>query len=60
MEERCGFLQSVCAYTRTLSCVQLSAAPWTTAHQAPLSMGFSGKNGVAAYSSCRGSSRPRD
>ena len=23
------------------SCVQLSAAPWTTARQAPLSMGFS-------------------
>ena len=24
-----------------LSCVQLSATPWTVAHQAPLSMGFS-------------------
>ena len=26
-----------------LSCVWLSAAPWTVAHQAPLSMGFSGQ-----------------
>ena len=29
----------VCA--QSLSCVQLSATPWTAAHQAPLSMGFS-------------------
>ena len=27
-----------------LSCVQLFATPWTVAHQASLSMGFSGKN----------------
>ena len=26
---------------KSLSCVQLSATPWTTAYQAPLSMGFS-------------------
>ena len=26
-----------------LSCVQLFATPWTVAHQAPLSMGFSGQ-----------------
>ena len=26
---------------KSLSCVQLFATPWTTAHQAPLSMGFS-------------------
>ena len=26
-----------------LSCVQLSVTPWTIAHQAPLSMGFSGQ-----------------
>ena len=25
----------------SLSCVQLSATPWTVAHQAPLSLGFS-------------------
>ena len=35
----CIFLLScVC---QSLSCVQLSATPWTVAHQAPLSMGFS-------------------
>ena len=37
MEERCGFLHCVCLCT--LSCVQLFAAPWTVACQAPLSMG---------------------
>ena len=26
---------------KSLSCVRLFAAPWTVAHQAPLSMGFS-------------------
>ena len=26
---------------KSLSCVQLLVTPWTTAHQAPLSMGFS-------------------
>ena len=26
---------------KSLSCVQLFATPWTIAHQAPLSMGFS-------------------
>ena len=31
-----------------LSRVRLCATPWTVAHQAPLSMGFTGKNtGVA-------------
>ena len=28
-------------YVRVLSCAQLCANPWTIAHQAPLSMGFS-------------------
>ena len=28
-------------YTYMLSCVQLFATPWTVAHQAPLSLGFS-------------------
>ena len=31
----------VCVCTQSLSCVQLFEAPWTVAHQAPLSMGFS-------------------
>ena len=33
----------VCACVRAqlLSCIQLSATPWTVAHQAPLSMEFS-------------------
>ena len=26
---------------KSLSCIQLFATPWTVAHQAPLSMGFS-------------------
>ena len=30
-----------CVYACVLSHVQLSVTPWTTAHQAPLSMGFS-------------------
>ena len=36
-------LQLTCLYSVhkcVLSCVQLFAAPWTVAHQAPLSMGF--------------------
>ena len=28
-------------YAQFLSCVQLFAIPWTVAHQAPLTMGFS-------------------
>ena len=31
----------MCVYTQSLSHVQLFAAPWTVAHQAPLSTGFS-------------------
>ena len=38
------------ACTQSLSCVQLFSAPWTVAYQAPLSMGFSGKNtGVGCH-----------
>ena len=29
-----------CVHACLLNCVQLSATPWTVAHQAPLSMGF--------------------
>ena len=31
----------VCAMLSCFSCIQLFATPWTVAHQAPLSMGFS-------------------
>ena len=31
----------VCVCVQLLSCVQLFVIPWTAAHQAPLSMGFS-------------------
>ena len=30
-------------YAKSLSHVQIFATPWTVAHQAPLSMGFSGQ-----------------
>ena len=33
--------QYVCVHAQSLSCVGLFAIPWTTTHQAPLSMGFS-------------------
>ena len=31
----------VCVHTQSVSLIQLFATPWTVAHQAPLSMGFS-------------------
>ena len=31
----------VCVHVKLLSCVRLFATPWTVAHQAPPSMGFS-------------------
>ena len=42
------------------SCDPLFATPWTVAHQAPLSMGFSRILEWVAMSSSRGSSWPRD
>ena len=33
--------KDVCACAQLLSCARLFAAPWTVAHQAPLSMEFS-------------------
>ena len=33
-------------HTRHFSCFQFFATPWTIAHQAPLSMDFSGKSTV--------------
>ena len=32
---------SPCVHAQSLSCAPLFATPWTIAHQAPLSMGFS-------------------
>ena len=46
-KSQCGELALLfvtAATVRTLSRVRLFAAPWTVAHQAPLSMDFSGKN----------------
>ena len=34
----------MCMCAQLLSCVQLFATPWTVAHQAPLSKGFSWQN----------------
>ena len=34
-------MNSMCSEVKSLSCVRLFATPWTVAHQAPLSMGFS-------------------
>ena len=46
---------------KLLSHVRLSATPWTVACQAPLSMGFPGKNtGVGYHFLLQGSSQPRD
>ena len=42
-------------------CARLFVTPWTVAHQAPLSMGYTRKNiGVGGHSLSRGSSQPRD
>ena len=37
----CVYIHIYVCYTQLLSRVQLFATPWTVAHQAPLSMGFS-------------------
>ena len=56
-----NFLKCACMCARLLQSVQLFVTPWTAAHQAPLSMGFSSKNTeVVALPSSKGSSRPRD
>ena len=36
-------LQGICVHAKQLQ-LCLFVTPWTVAHQAPLSMGFSGKN----------------
>ena len=51
----------VCMLSHFSHCVQLFATLWTIAHQAPLSMGFSGKNmGVGCHALLQRSSGPRD
>ena len=35
------FIKEACVHAQSLSCVRLFVTPWTTAHQAPLSMEFS-------------------
>ena len=37
-------IRGMCMCAQLLSCVQLFATPWTVAHQAPLSKGFSWQN----------------
>ena len=45
----------VYVHAQSLSSVQPFATPWTVAHQAPLSMGFPGKNtGVGCHSVLQG------
>ena len=40
---------------RCFSCAQLFGTPWTAAHEAPLSMGFSSKNiGVGCHALFQG------
>ena len=43
----CFILLCVCA--QSLSCVRFFVIPWTAAHQAPLSMGFSKNPGVGCH-----------
>ena len=50
----------VCVCVQSLSCVQLFITPWTVAHQALLSMGFSRQEYRNAILFSRGSSQPRD
>ena len=51
----------LCVCVRTLSHVKVFATPRTETYQAPLSMGFSGKNtGVEKIPFSRGSSQPRE
>ena len=41
LSAHCVLAPGVCVCVHALSCVQLFAAPWTIAHQAPLSTEFS-------------------
>ena len=52
----------MCVCAQLLSCVWLLVTPWTVAHQAPLSMGFSGQEywSRLPFSSSRGSCWTRD
>ena len=57
-----NFLSGKRKKVKSLSRVRLSATPWTIAHQAPLSMGFSRQEYWSGllFSFSRGSSQPRD
>ena len=51
----------ICVCVQSLSHVQLFATPWSRAHQAPLSMGFSRQErSVLPFPFSRGSSQPRE
>ena len=52
------FVMVAFVHAPSLNCVRLFVTSWTVAHQAPLSMGFPGKNAVA-LSSSGGFSWPR-
>ena len=54
-----GHVTLVCVLSH-FSCVRLFAAPWTVAHQAPLSMRFSRQEYWSGLPSSGGSSWPRD
>ena len=56
------YYRSMCVCVLScFSCIRFFATPWTIAHQAPLSMGFSRQeNKWVAMPSPRGSSQPRD
>ena len=57
-----NFLSGKRKKVKSLSRVRLSATPWTIAHQAPLSMGFSRQEYWSGllFSFSRGSAQPRD
>ena len=62
-QRRGAYSHLQCARAQPLSRVWLSATPWTTARQAPVSMGFSRQADwmeQVAISSSRGPSRPKD
>ena len=50
----------MCVYAQLFSCVCLFVAPWTVAHQAPLSMELSRQEYWVAISYSRVSSQPKD
>ena len=59
---RCWFLKHVLCCAQSLRCVRFFATPWTTACQAPVSLGIPQARILewVAMPSSRGSSQPRD